>query len=453
MAYPRLPTPSKVVTKTIATLHAEFLTGNKLELSPSYQRARCWTQAQNCGIVNTIMRNWPMPMLTLYKLSPAIPEDAAAYAAGVRYECVDGQNRLHAIRAFLEGRSIANDKGVEEAVLWEGQDLKSAKQWRELTEEEQDWFGSYDVAVSIIQSPMPLEERKAMFTRLQDGSRINRSEYIKNTVHPVSQFTSRTGLRDLLFPALKGLMAGPTQWMDVIVDCATLWLHRDDADPLAALNRNQAELRKVLECKKAAPAGSVYDMPLTPADDAVLLPLFTALIAALQEAKGAKGVRCHKFHVALLFLQIVRAGEAPASSVVRKWFRIVSPAELATESKAGKPDNELRAILWEMLSLTLDDDGSSASEGKPKRRAIPKKKREQLWGRYFGAALSGVCQCCAAPIASDAWEQAHIVAVARGGDNELSNLVPTCVGCNRSCGAEDLREWCAREYPAAPLLQ
>jgi hypothetical protein len=300
---------------------------------------------------------------------------------------------------------------------------------------------------------MPLEERKAMFTRLQDGSRINRSEYIKNTVHPVSQFTSRTGLRDQLFPVLKGLMAGPTQWMDVIADCATLWLHRADANPLAALNRNQPELRKVLECKKVAPVGSVYDMPLTPADDAVLLPLFTALIAALQEAKSAKGVRCHKFNVVLLFLHIALNGEAPPTAAIRSWFRLVSSAEIVADGKAGKADHEIYAILWEMLSLTLDDDGSSASEGKPKRRAIPKKKREQLWARYFGAALSGVCQCCAAPIAADAWEQAHIVAVAHGGDNDLSNLAPTCVGCNRSCGAEDLRDWCAREYPAAPLLQ
>ena len=50
------------------------------------------------------------------------------------------------------------------------------------------------------------------------------------------------------------------------------------------------------------------------------------------------------------------------------------------------------------------------------------------------------------------WEQAHILAVANGGGNELPNLVPTCVSCNRSMGTENLLDWCVREYPRAAVL-
>lgn len=455
--FSRLQTRSTTTPRTVQSIYRDFLENHKLELSPSYQRARCWKQAQNCGLINSIMRNWPIPLLTFYRLHPEEPDDAAAYARGVRYECVDGQNRLYAIKAFAEDTPLENDKGRAELVLWEGTDatrLPHGLRLSECTETQQEWFYSYEIAVTIIEHRMSLAERKAMFTRLQDGTRISRAEYLKNTEHPVSQFVSRTHLRDRLLPALTGLMTGAKgEWMDLSADCITLYLNRHITAPMESINRNQNELRKVLKGDKKPVPGTPYDMPLAEADEAPLTALFDTLIATLTAVRpppeSTTKVRIHKFHIVTLFLHLLTAAAPPAPNALQKWFRDTYK-QIAAWAPMGDP--AIRDNLVMELADALRDEDSDA-ESAPRRRAIPKAKRQALWERYFGTEQEGVCQCCESKLFSVRWEQAHIVAVATGGSNDPSNLIPTCVSCNRSCGTEDLREFCLREYPSAPFLR
>ena len=440
--FTRLTVANTTSNKAIASTCTEFMASAKLDLSPSYQRARCWSQRQCNGLIDSIMHNWPLPLFTLYKLQAT----DATYASGKRYECVDGQNRLSAIHAFRAGTPLLNDKtGKEEHVTWVGQKADKKLRYIDLSEEERDWFDTYEVTLTIIQAPMDLDSRKAMFTRLQDGSKISTAEYVKNTEHPVSQFVSRTGLRDQFLPVATGLMTGAKgDWMDVLADCTTLYIHRADADPLASLSRTQADLRAVLKGTKAATPGSNYDMPLTEADDAALTPLFTQLIASLAAAKTEK-VKCHKFHVVVLFLQLLRSAAPPPTAALHAWFK--GHKDIVTATKAGTPS--LTIYHEQLASLTAP----AAPAEELKRRSIPKKKRDALWVQHFGGSGKGACLCCSAEILFTRWEQAHVVAVAEGGTNDLTNLRPTCVSCNRSCATENLLTWCAREWPAAPLLR
>jgi len=437
--FKRLTSPNTTTNKAIPSVYTEFLESARLDLSPSYQRARCWSQRQSNGLIDSIMHGWPLPLITVYKLQASDP----AYATGKRYECVDGQNRLSAIHAFRAGTPLLNDKtGKEEPVTWAGQTGDKKLRFIDLTEEERDWFDTYELTLTIIHAPMDLDSRKAMFTRLQDGSKISTAEYVKNTEHPVCQFISRTGLRDKFLPVATGLMmAAKGEWMDVLVACTTLYIRRADADPLAALTRTQADLRAVLKGTKAATPGSNYDMPLTAADDAALTPLFDQLIAVLATAKTEK-TKCHKVHVVVLFLQVLK-GTAPTPAL-HAWFK--SAAAIVRATKDGVPG---LTIFHEQLAALTTPPATEES----KRRSIPKKKRDALWVKHFGGAGKAACLCCEAEILFTRWEQAHVVAVAEGGSNDLSNLRPTCVSCNRSCGTENLLTWCAREWPAAPLLR
>lgn len=457
-AFSRLETPSNTTTKTIKSFLDEFKETLCI-LTPSYQRAPCWRQRQNCGLINSVMRNWPIPLITLYKLHVANPDDAADYARGIRYEVVDGQNRIRALRAFMNGTPIRNDKGVEEPVTWEGTDGRApgaGHHLASLPEEQQEWFSTFELAITVIRHPMTLAERKAMFTRLQDGTPISRAEYAKNTEHPVSQFVSRSGLRESVLgkddnPGLsRHLAAAKSQWMDLLVDCTTLWINRTAASPLDTLVRDQSALRKVLEGKVAATTGSVYDMPFTDADDAECLAVFDTLFTTLATAHADK-VKYHKFHVVLLFHYLCTGETAPSPAVLRAWFKSTLVG-IKKDHDRGATDAAIRDGLLFELYAAVRDEATGISSDSPKRRAIPKKKRNDLWRSYFGPEGSGTCQCCAAPILFTAWDQAHITAVAEGGSNELSNLVPTCASCNRSCGTENLRDWCEREYPRAPFL-
>lgn len=454
-AFSRLETPSNTTTKTIKSFLDDFREEQCI-LTPSYQRAPCWKQRQNCGLINSVMRNWPIPLITLYKLHATNPDDAADYARGIRYEVVDGQNRTRALRAFMGGKSIRNDKGVDESVTWEGTEgfaPGAGHLLASLPEEQQEWFTTYEIAITVIRHPMTLAERKAMFTRLQDGTPISRAEYAKNTEHPVSQFISRSGLRESILgkddnPGLsRHLAAAKSQWMDMLVDCTTLWINRMDPEPLGTLIRDQGNLRKVLEGKCTAGAGTPYDMPFTVADDAECLGVFNTLLTTLTAAHAEK-VKYHKFHVVLLFHHLCSAGAAPSPFALRTWFKSTL-AGIKKSRDGGATDAAIRDGL--MAELRVAMEAPEVVEGS-KRRAIPKKKRNQLWVNYFGGAGTGTCQCCAAPILFTAWDQAHIHAFAEGGSNDLDNLVPTCASCNRSCGTENLRDWCAREYPRAPFL-
>lgn len=444
-----------MATKAVSSIIAEYLAGGRLNLCPSYQRRACWTEDKNNNFIDSVMRNWPTPLITLYKLHPSNPDDAAAYAAGQRWECVDGQNRLTAIYAFFTGATLRNDKGKAMEVFWPSP--AGLRRFAALGDEERDWFESYNISVTIIQSPMSLDERKAMFTRLQDGSKISTAEYIKNSEHPVSEFVSRHGLRDRVLDTVSGLMtAAKGDWMDVIADCATLYTRQRDGDaaPLEALDRTQAELRKVLKAKEPPPLVGKYAIPIDVEDDAALLGLFERLLAALGGARGDK-VKCHKFHVTVLFWHFLSGGADVDVETLRAWFK--NYKTIVEDTRAGVRSPVVYQAIFEELTDSLragadDSDGASSAAAAPRRRAIPKKKRDALWVRHFGASGTGVCQCCEAPITFLLWEQAHILAVAEGGSNDLDNLVPTCRSCNRSCGKENLRDWCVREYPRAPFL-
>jgi hypothetical protein len=207
----------------------------------------------------------------------------------------------------------------------------------------------------------------------------------------------------------------------------------------------------MLKKPRAVAAESQYSMLITEADHAPMTAIFDRLLEVLASVKADK-IKCHKFHVSALFLALVQDLTLPSVSALRKWLKATS--DIVSRLKLGENDTAIRVDIQGLLMAEEDSDSESTGSSKPKRRAIPKKKREALWIRHFGALeADGSCLCCQAHIAADKWEQAHIVAVANNGTNDLSNLVPTCVSCNRSCGDEDLREFAAREWPQAPLLR
>jgi hypothetical protein len=65
--------------------------GEVLNLRPEYQRRLRWTTVQKSKLVESLLLNIPVPPVFLYE------SDAA------RYEVMDGQQRLNAVREFLAG--------------------------------------------------------------------------------------------------------------------------------------------------------------------------------------------------------------------------------------------------------------------------------------------------------------------------------------------------------------
>ena len=65
--------------------------GEVLNLRPEYQRRLRWTSVQKSKLIELLLLNIPVPPVFLYE------SDAA------RYEVMDGQQRLNAVREFMAG--------------------------------------------------------------------------------------------------------------------------------------------------------------------------------------------------------------------------------------------------------------------------------------------------------------------------------------------------------------
>jgi hypothetical protein len=90
---------------------------------------------------------------------------------------------------------------------------------------------------------------------------------------------------------------------------------------------------------------------------------------------------------------------------------------------------------------------AAGSSNNQKRRGIPKKIRDKVWNNAFGPVIKGNCVCCKEEIDFRKWDCAHIKAHKEGGTDAEENLRPTCAGCNRSMGVENLLDFKKRCYP------
>ncbi|HYS21701.1 MAG TPA: DUF262 domain-containing protein, partial [Gemmatimonadales bacterium] len=68
--------------------------------NPEYQRGEAWTELQKAAFIDSIFRAYPVPALFLHEThAPGLDE-----APSKKYEIVDGQQRLMALRDFAAGK-------------------------------------------------------------------------------------------------------------------------------------------------------------------------------------------------------------------------------------------------------------------------------------------------------------------------------------------------------------
>jgi hypothetical protein len=81
------------------------------------------------------------------------------------------------------------------------------------------------------------------------------------------------------------------------------------------------------------------------------------------------------------------------------------------------------------------------NEKRCKRRTITKATRTAVWKKWFNCAETGKCWTCLTDINIKRWECGHIIAHAKQGSDDISNLIPQCKGCNNPQRTEDAHEY------------
>lgn len=99
-----------------------------------------------------------------------------------------------------------------------------------------------------------------------------------------------------------------------------------------------------------------------------------------------------------------------------------------------------------MFSFT-DDIAKSTR----KRKIFSIKDNGITWENIFGKNYEATCKICEKnkmeALNKETWHMGHIVAFAEGGSDDLDNMRPICVECNKSMGKKHLVEYCKEKYP------
>ena len=102
----------------------------RLELNPEFQRGSVWTPAARTFLIDTILRQLPVPKVYLRTRIDVSTKKSVR-------EVVDGQQRLRAILDFADNKFSLSKRASEYA----------GKKYSDLTEQEQEAFLSYPLAV------------------------------------------------------------------------------------------------------------------------------------------------------------------------------------------------------------------------------------------------------------------------------------------------------------------
>jgi len=137
----------------------EWYRKKQLKLNPDFQRRSVWTQAAKSYLIDTILRDYPIPKI--YIRSRIDLETKKSYR-----EVVDGQQRLRAIIEFANGKLVLGSRAKE----------FKGHRYSTLPEDLQEHFLSYTVAVELLINASD-EEVLEIFSRLNSYNvRLNDAE-------------------------------------------------------------------------------------------------------------------------------------------------------------------------------------------------------------------------------------------------------------------------------------
>jgi hypothetical protein len=143
----------------IETLYKRIHRG-RLDLQPDFQRGEVWGMLKKQRLIDTILRNWHVPPIHVVE------------KAGSVNEVLDGQQRLAAIRDFIDGVFPVNGE-IEPAS--KAIQVLDGLFWTDLPDSIKDDFNSHTIRVLAIHDHLP-EEAAEMFFRLNQPANLTAPE-------------------------------------------------------------------------------------------------------------------------------------------------------------------------------------------------------------------------------------------------------------------------------------
>jgi Protein of unknown function DUF262 len=133
---------------------------------PKYQRGAVWKEIKKQVLVDSILRGVDIPKIYLRKLKSGIH----------KYEVADGQQRIIAIREFIDKKFLLSTKSINGLELSKiGSYKVGDKNIDEINHILKDEFFNYNLTIAIVEDATNIEIR-TLFGRLQMGDTLNPAE-------------------------------------------------------------------------------------------------------------------------------------------------------------------------------------------------------------------------------------------------------------------------------------
>jgi hypothetical protein len=151
---------------------------NKRSLQPNleYQRGSAWKAHQQQALIDSLFRHYPIPPLFLHEVS----EKVLGGGKSVRYDVVDGQQRIRSLVDFLGDKYQLLNPDDKKLRLPNSLRAMPApwgqRRFSELDAALQDQLKKKKLEVYVINEVMHQDEIRDLFIRLQSGTALSRQQ-------------------------------------------------------------------------------------------------------------------------------------------------------------------------------------------------------------------------------------------------------------------------------------
>ncbi|MCO6495914.1 MAG: DUF262 domain-containing protein [Bacteroidetes bacterium] len=155
---------------------SEMKHNNFLRINPEYQRGEVWSTTQQKMLIDSILRNYPIPIIYLH-----YNEVSSGSLTNQYYEIIDGQQRIKAISDFINGEfKLLDPKATSSKNHFPEYIRKDDTPWANcsfdtLPNKYKEYFTNENIHVIILKSSNNNEVRD-LFIRLQAGLPLNAQE-------------------------------------------------------------------------------------------------------------------------------------------------------------------------------------------------------------------------------------------------------------------------------------
>ncbi len=428
-------------------------------LRPKYQRHIRWSKDAMNDFIETIMNNGLIPGITIYKLHFSERTEANR---GKNYEVVDGQHRLFTMKAFFDA-TFQECPHIKKPfiVYWNYEpnmpvffkDTPDVQQWCHdngktpyfLPEELVNHFLHRSLSITTINSSMSLDDRRENFMSLQKGIPVRNSDLLKNKVDcKLIAFMCEDHYEDIMLNDFLGHCTknAPKYWVNWTVRCFLLYRafrEKRDNDKYSA---DMAFTTTDKSIDKWIKNNNKFVNP----DDNILFEFddtFKSFVLFLRNDK-LNNVKLNPTQLFALFYWFCFSEGTVNESVL---------SNMTFFAKDG--NNKIKRNMWESNTdvvprqeyfnecvcqiLSMSDEPTRIIDQDP----ISSSKRLQVWKK----CNDGKCEICDSEITESTFEAGHILARSLGGSQDLDNLIPICIDCNRSMGTRNPYDYKKEVYP------